>query len=573
YFAHFNPGSGFRAVVFSSTSGAASGSFRLGVANSNTSGNANSGQLTNNLSLNQNYFLVIRYAVATGSSTIWLNPVSESDASVTATDTVTTASVTAFSFRQTGGEGIMTIDDLRIGTAFADVTSPDSVLPPNILTQPQSQTVFAGATANFSVGAEGAPLSYQWKFNGTNISGANLATFSLTNVMAGDAGDYSVTVSNNADSTNSAIATLTVNETPPTALTVLTYNTHGNMIADWSTNSLQVRAIGRQMSYLNPDVITFQEIPATNSSQMTNFVKAFLPGYFLATNSGTDGFGTNIYIRSVIASRYPITRSKSWLDGAQLEPWGYTNSNFTRDLFEAEIAVPGFLQPLHVFTTHLKSGASSSDDSAKRAAEASAISNYFVTSFLTTNASHPYLLTGDLNEDISRPSTGSQQPIQRLVNAATGLQLTTPLNPITGSELTFSIQAASLTKRYDYILPGGLLFSNIVSSQIFRTDLLSPVPSGVLGNDDQTASDHLPVMMSFANPYATPFRISSITWNNQFLTLNWESSGGRQYRVESSTTLTNWAPFSGTILATGTNLTFSTNVSGDKIFLRVYRFP
>src|SRR5207247_509134 len=113
-----------------------------------------------------------------------------------------------------------------------------------------------------------------------------------------------------------------VSTAPLAGFSILTYNTAGNGATNWSTNSPQVQAIGRQMSYLNPDVVTFQEIPFDYTYEMPNFVKAFLPGYHLATNSGSDS-----YIRSVIVSRFPITRSSKWLDGAQLEPWGYTNSN------------------------------------------------------------------------------------------------------------------------------------------------------------------------------------------------------------------------------------------------------
>ena len=131
--------------------------------------------------------------------------------------------------------------------------------------------------------------------------------------------------------------------------------------------------------------------------------------------------------------------------------------------------MPGFPQPLHVFTVHLKSGAGSADDAAKRAAEAGAVSNFLVSAF----SSPPMvciacLLMGDMNEDILRPATGSEQPIERLTSAATGLQLTTPFNPISNSELSFSIQSTGgLSRRYDYILPGGLLYSNAVNSQGF----------------------------------------------------------------------------------------------------------
>jgi len=129
---------------------------------------------------------------------------------------------------------------------------------------------------------------------------------------------------------------------------------------------------------------------------MANFVRAFLPGYSLATDSGADG-----YTRSVILSRYPIAHSKSWLARTNLAAFGY-NGPFTRDLFEAEIEVPGFAQPVQVFTTHLKSGEVSSADSQHWVAEASAISNFFVTVFLPINPA-PYVLTGDLNEDVQYP--------------------------------------------------------------------------------------------------------------------------------------------------------------------------
>jgi len=169
--------------------------------------------------------------------------------------------------------------------------------------------------------------------------------------------------------------------------------------------------------------------------------------------------------------------------------WGYTNltpptPTFTRDLFEAEVAVPGFPQPLNVFVTHLKATTGGGqDDEDVRAAEASCVSNFFVTVFLTgTNKLHPYILSGDMNEDINRPGTNdydTRQPIQHLVAPLTGLQLTTPVNPFDSSssnDMTISIQDPRLSARFDYILPCSLLFSNIASSQIFRTDKLIPLP-------------------------------------------------------------------------------------------------
>lgn len=354
--------------------------------------------------------------------------------------------------------------------------------------------------------------------------------------------------------------------TASAAFSVLTYNTHGNHVEDWTTNSPQVRAIGRQMQYLQPDIITFQEIPLTNTHEMVNFVVAFLPGYQLATNSGTDGF-----IRSVILSRFPIARSQKWLDGADLAPFGYTNANFTRDLFEAQIAVPGFPQPLHVFTTHLKAGTSNSDDAARRAAEAGAISNFFVTVYLTTNAQHPYLLSGDLNEDITVPATGSQQPIQRLTTG-TGLRLTTPLNPLTGGRQTYSIQA-TLNRRYDYILPSELLFANLVSGEVFRTDLLTNPPAPLLASDNVTASDHLPVLMTFASPYDQPFRLVSVERSNSAVTVSWQAVPGQPYRLENSSNLVIWTALATNLVATNVAFTYRTNLLDSHRYFRVRRVP
>jgi endonuclease/exonuclease/phosphatase family metal-dependent hydrolase len=326
--------------------------------------------------------------------------------------------------------------------------------------------------------------------------------------------------------------------------------------------------------YLNPDIIALNEIPNTNTYQMANWVEAFLPGYYLATNSATDGF-----IRSGIASRFPIARSTSWLPRSELNPFGYTNSNFTRDLFEAEINVPDYSEPLHVYVAHLKATgtglATARDDANKRAAEAAAISNYFVTVFLPgTNGSHPYVLAGDMNEDIFRPDTNyvTGQPIQRLTSMPTGLRLTNPVNPVTGSELTESIRL-SLDVRFDYIMPCGLLFSNIVASQVFRTDVLNSLPPNLLSDDDKIASDHLPVIMYFSNPYAPPFRLLSVGLSNEIVTLNWETENGRQYRVDTSSNLSDWTAFVDNLTATGSNFTFSTNVTDSLQFFRVFRLP
>ena len=101
-----------------------------------------------------------------------------------------------------------------VSNTAGSVTSSNAVLtvipPPNILSQPVSQSVNQGSPVSFSVVATGAGLGYQWRLNSANISGATNASYSLASATANNAGTYSVVVSNTAGSVTSSNAVLTV---------------------------------------------------------------------------------------------------------------------------------------------------------------------------------------------------------------------------------------------------------------------------------------------------------------------------------------------------------------------------
>ena len=100
-------------------------------------------------------------------------------------------------------------------SAVAQLTVTVPVAPA-ISSPPQNQTVYPGATANFSVTANGsAPLSYQWFFNTNNaLVGANNSALAVNNVQATNAGTYHVVVNNLAGSVTSSLAVLTLNNSP-----------------------------------------------------------------------------------------------------------------------------------------------------------------------------------------------------------------------------------------------------------------------------------------------------------------------------------------------------------------------
>ena len=103
-----------------------------------------------------------------------------------------------------------------VGSMASNVANLTVNIPPLVTTQPTSQTVLVGQTITFSVNATGtAPLTYQWKKNGTSINGATSSTYTTPAVTASDNGaQFTVAVANAAGTVTSNAAILTVNAPP-----------------------------------------------------------------------------------------------------------------------------------------------------------------------------------------------------------------------------------------------------------------------------------------------------------------------------------------------------------------------
>ncbi len=94
-------------------------------------------------------------------------------------------------------------------------------------TPPSSTSACVGGTIQFTVGATGTGLSYQWKkggsplSNGGTISGATSNQLTITGVVSGDTGSYTVDVlSSSCATVTPAAATLTVISPPSAGLSV-----------------------------------------------------------------------------------------------------------------------------------------------------------------------------------------------------------------------------------------------------------------------------------------------------------------------------------------------------------------
>jgi hypothetical protein len=101
--------------------------------------------------------------------------------------------------------------------------TPDAPTPPLITQQPTNQVVVSGQTATFTVAASGSmPLFYQWRKNGValpsgcRISGVTSNVLAVAGVVASDADNYTVVVSNSLGSVTSS---------PPAVLSWLPFPT------------------------------------------------------------------------------------------------------------------------------------------------------------------------------------------------------------------------------------------------------------------------------------------------------------------------------------------------------------
>ena len=139
------------------------------------------------------------------------------------------------------GAGYSVVVSNDVGTATSSVGSLTVTSVPIISTQPAAKTVTAGATATFSVTAAGtAPLSYQWKKGGTDISGATSSSYTTPATSLADSGTaYSVVVSNELGTATSDAVSLTVTMAP-----VITEQPVAKSVDPGATATFSVTATG-----------------------------------------------------------------------------------------------------------------------------------------------------------------------------------------------------------------------------------------------------------------------------------------------------------------------------------------
>jgi hypothetical protein len=132
--------------------------------------------------------------------------------------------------------GTYTITATSVDNPSVFVTTTITISAPVILTQPVGQHVCTGSGILLTVSASYA-TSYQWNLNGTPIPGATNPSYTVATAASGDAGNYSVTVTNGVASITSTVAIVAVGSS-------ITSNPVGLSLHPTQTASFSIAAQG-----------------------------------------------------------------------------------------------------------------------------------------------------------------------------------------------------------------------------------------------------------------------------------------------------------------------------------------
>ena len=157
-----------------------------------------------------------------------------------------------------------------------EIAGKDVAGAPRVEVQPLSQTKLEGTSTTFQIVATGMrPVSYQWYLNGDPIPGADASRLFLPRILPGDAGAYTVRVSNAQGETTSEAAVLSVEELGAITSGLALHYTFdsveegslpdqgrhgiGGMLRNFDGDSLQSGMIGQALAFDGED--DYVEVP------------------------------------------------------------------------------------------------------------------------------------------------------------------------------------------------------------------------------------------------------------------------------------------------------------------------
>jgi uncharacterized delta-60 repeat protein len=238
---------------------------------------------------------------------------------------------------ESGYPGVRALGGYAVATLFTLRTAS----PPTITTQPLGQSVIAGSTVTFLVGASGTSLSYQWQKNNADIPSATNATYVISRSNASDAGRYGVVVRNAVGLASSNPADLVV-FVPPTFTQeprdrvvpvgddlTLDCKLSGTppLACQWHFADYAIPYMegGDYMWTIAPHEV---EVPgATNSALKIFNVSRQHQGRYWLTVTNLAGEATSKVVQVVVASSLPGSRDSSFRPDPSQPRYGSYSSN------------------------------------------------------------------------------------------------------------------------------------------------------------------------------------------------------------------------------------------------------
>ncbi len=149
-----------------------------------------------------------------------------------------------------------------------------------ISSQPSGVTDCAGETANFTVSAAGdGSLTYQWRKDGSPLSGETSSSLAVSNIATSNAGNYSVVVTGGCGALASSDAALAVNpatsiSSDPAASTICAGNTANFSVTASGTGSLsyQWQLDGSDVSGETSSTLAVSNAQSVNAGSYTVIV-------------------------------------------------------------------------------------------------------------------------------------------------------------------------------------------------------------------------------------------------------------------------------------------------------------
>ncbi len=169
-----------------------------------------------------------------------------------------TGSSYSMSDAQFADGGDYTVVITNIAGSITSAVSTLTVLSPPIINQPPLDlSISRGSNALLSVTATGTlPLSYQWRFNQSEIQAATADVYTRSNAQCVNAGSYDVVVTNAYGGRTSSVAVLTVIAPPamaiqptnqtvvagqsPTFIAIATNECGGGLVYQWQLNGINL---------------------------------------------------------------------------------------------------------------------------------------------------------------------------------------------------------------------------------------------------------------------------------------------------------------------------------------------